>query len=34
VIYSSFFGKNEKKIKMLFQENGNVKNICAFVDAS
>jgi insertion element IS1 protein InsB len=32
-LFRHFFGKNEKKIEMLFQENRNVKNFCAFIDA-
>ena len=30
----TFFGKNEEKVKMLLQENGNVENIYTSIDAS
>jgi hypothetical protein len=29
----AFFGKNEKKVKVLFEENGDVGNINSFVNA-
>jgi len=32
-LFRHFFSKNEKKIKMLFQESRNAQNLCTFINA-
>jgi hypothetical protein len=33
-VYLDIFGKNEKDIKMLFKESGNIETVCSFTYAT